>query len=152
MFLGLSLSLQNSKARDSFDAKRARFSSRLFRRVRASFEERRQTKVFLSLKLHSLKEKPPDFSLNRYTFLSQRDDDFEEARLRVFFKNARKRRTRRRRRFRLRKQQRRRRCEEEKEEEKKKRKRRRVGVERYRRWNEEERRRRVLLSSSFFGF
>ena len=33
-FLYLSLSLQNSKARDSFDAKRARFSSRLFRGVR----------------------------------------------------------------------------------------------------------------------
>ena len=33
-FLDLSLSLQNSKARDSFDAKRARFSSRLVRGVR----------------------------------------------------------------------------------------------------------------------
>ena len=33
-FLDLSLSLQNSNARDSFDAKRARFSSRLVRGVR----------------------------------------------------------------------------------------------------------------------
>ena len=33
-FLYFCLSLQNSKARDSFDAKRARFSSRLFRGVR----------------------------------------------------------------------------------------------------------------------
>ena len=40
MFLYVSLSSKNPKARDSFDAKRARFSSNDVRDVRASFEER----------------------------------------------------------------------------------------------------------------
>ena len=42
-----------------------------FEEFASSFEERSLESLFLSLKLHSLKEKPPDFSLNRYTFLSQ---------------------------------------------------------------------------------
>ena len=61
----LTLSTRNNARafpRDSFDE------------FEKSFEERRpkQKSLLLSLKLHSLKEKPPDFSLNRYTFLSQR--------------------------------------------------------------------------------
>ena len=100
----LSFSLQNSKARDSFDAK----NSALFFK-RRTFDVARRLKreafVFLSLKSRSSKEKLSDFSLTRYTFLSQQrddDDDDDEARLYVFFKNARKRRTRRRRFRRLR--------------------------------------------------
>ena len=132
MFLYV-LSLFKIQKRATLSTRNARFCSNDVRRSRRL---KREAFVFLSLKSRSSKEKLSDFSLTRYTFLSQRDDDDddEEARLYVFFKNARKRRTRRRRFRRLR------RCEEEKEEEKKKRKRRRVGVERYRlsRWNEEE--------------
>ena len=69
-FLYLSLSSKFKSARLFRRETRAVFLA-TFEEFAASFEERRQTKVFLSLKLHSLKEKPPDFSLNRYTFLSQ---------------------------------------------------------------------------------
>ena len=65
------LSLQNSKAR--LFRRETRAFSRDIRRSRRLKKE--APKAFLSLKLHSLKEKPPDFSLNQYTFLSQHDDE-----------------------------------------------------------------------------
>ena len=112
-FLDLSLSLQNSKARDSFDAKRARFSSRLFRGVRASsFEERRpkQQKSLSFVEIAFVKREASRF-LSQSVYFSFATNAAtttlkKRACTRVFFKNARTRRTRRRRRFRLRKQRR----------------------------------------------
>ena len=71
-FLYLSLSSKFKSARLFRRETRAVFLATLSRSSRRRLKKDAKQKSFLSLKLHSLKEKPPDFSLNRYTFLSQR--------------------------------------------------------------------------------